>query len=69
LKHLGGSVKRLQEAFGAGNEKAVSVALLDMLRNLEDFRVKLKRVALAGYWKIEQKNSGRTTVLLYARNS
>lgn len=48
LKHLQSSVKGLLEAPVPGYKVAVRVACLDVLRNLKDFRVTLKRVAVAG---------------------
>jgi hypothetical protein len=36
---------------------AIRVAHWDVLRNLEDFRVTLDRVAMAGQWKVKQIKS------------
>jgi hypothetical protein len=33
---------------------------LDMPRNLEEFKVMLDSVAIAGQWKAEKKNPGKT---------
>jgi hypothetical protein len=55
LKHIESSLKGLQVALGTGNEMAVRMVWLDVLRNLGDFRVKLDRLDTAGQWKAEQK--------------
>ncbi len=57
LKHMEGSVKWLQEVLERGYEMGVGIAHLDMLRGLEDFKVTLDRVAMAGHWKPEQKKA------------
>ncbi len=57
LKHLEGNVKGLQDALAVGYKMDVRVAQLDMLRSLQDFRVRLFRVAVVGLWMEEQKKS------------
>ncbi len=57
LKHLESSNKRLQGANSMAYEMAIRVSRLDVFRNLEDFRMTLKRMAMAGQWKVEQKKS------------
>ncbi len=57
LKHLASSNKGLQGATSLAYEMTIRLARLDVLRNLEDFRMTLKRMAMAGQWKVEQKKS------------
>jgi hypothetical protein len=45
----------LQDALAIGYK--MDVAQLDMMRSLQDFRVTLFRVAVAGLWKEERKKS------------
>jgi hypothetical protein len=52
LEHLEGSTKVLEKALQMG----FKIAWFDMLKSLEDFKVMLDQVAMAGKSKVEQKN-------------
>jgi hypothetical protein len=58
-----GSLKHLESTV---YDMAVRVTQSDMLRNLEDFIVTLKRVALAGHGRRNRRGPGRTRVQLCA---
>jgi hypothetical protein len=65
LKHLESNIQRAAR-LGTVYDMAVRVTQSDMLRNLEDFIVTLKRVALAGHGRRNRRGPGRTRVQLCA---
>jgi hypothetical protein len=47
----------IQDALARGYKMALEWPHLNVLTNLQDFRVTPARVAMVGQWKEEQKNS------------